>query len=646
MGEPISVSAPNLPSATDDPEFLDSAVGKLVANSQVHGPFLSPPLTPFRASPIGSVTRKRNPAKRRMINHLSWPKGSSVNDGIPDDQAAISYDMFERAVDDLIRSGPGSLMAKLDLKEAFRHVPIRREDWPHMGFSWRNKFYYCIVLTFGLRSAPYIFNLFSEALHWIIDCHIPSFLRHYLDDFFMIFSPSMPCHIAFAAVDWICGLGSQLGLCFQEEKKLTPRNVVDFLGLDLDSTLMQARLPADKLAYLNQLLADWAAKRTASLRETQEILGYLHFAAQVIPHARTFVRRIADFTMKFSSRFTRLHIPSGCKADLHWWRCFAADWNGIRLLSDSKQSFSVFTDASGTKGIGGHFNNEWFSSRIPRRFRKRDIQFKELFAILQAILRWGDLWADAHVNFFCDNQAVVAWLSSGTSKSSPSMPILRLITMLSSFLRFTYSCSWIPTDENSVADAASRFQYSRMFSLQPSLPKDSSPIKSQLNGIKHTLTSLVERPSTSSTASPHPPAKPTTGHKNHSSISSSSTPGSQIPTDQHYQQQSKHSANGLRSWQTGNSNPPPSRATSLPFAHCTSTPDSLQRTVDHLLSRGCTGELRWSSETLVNPSYPSASVSLSESRPDQGNFPILETLRSMQQSRLHGLVSSAVASLQ
>ena len=36
-------------------------------------------------------------------------KGSSVNDGIADSEAFISYNMFECTVEDLISSGPSSL---------------------------------------------------------------------------------------------------------------------------------------------------------------------------------------------------------------------------------------------------------------------------------------------------------------------------------------------------------------------------------------------------------------------------------------------------------------------------------------------------------------------------------------------------------
>ncbi|PPQ83077.1 hypothetical protein CVT24_012468, partial [Panaeolus cyanescens] len=423
-GEDFAPPCSNLPSAFEDATFMDQAVSKMVSSEQVHGPFLTSPIPNLRCSPLGSVTRKRNPSKRRLINHLSWPDGKSVNDGISDDEAVITYDLFERAIEDLVASGPFSLMAKLDLKEAFRHVPIRAEDWHHLGFSWRNQLYYCVVLTFGLRSAPYIFNLFAEALHWIIQRHIPARLRHYLDDFLLTFSPlddPSRCHLA---VEWVISLGKTLGLCFQDEKTLWPSQVVDFLGIELDSALMEARLPLDKLNILLDLLADWNRKRLVTLRETQELSGYLQFASQVIPFSRTFMRRIFDFQSRFHSRFHRLHVSSGVKADLRWWSTFCTSWNGVRLLGQAQQQHHVFTDASGTKGIGGHFQNHWFASRVPRRFRSRDIQFKELYAILQAILRWADVWSHSHVIFHCDNQAVVAWLESGTSRSSPSMPIL------------------------------------------------------------------------------------------------------------------------------------------------------------------------------------------------------------------------------
>ena len=169
-------SSKNLTSALKHPDAVSADITAQVAKGCTRGPFDKPPLPHFRSSPLGAVVRKRA-TKVRRIHHLSWPAETSVNDGIPDEEAVISYDMFQRTVDDLIESGAGSLMIKLDLEQAFRHIPVRPADWHLLGFTWMCKFYYDIVFGFGLRSAPYIFNLFAEALHWIITRHIPTRLH-------------------------------------------------------------------------------------------------------------------------------------------------------------------------------------------------------------------------------------------------------------------------------------------------------------------------------------------------------------------------------------------------------------------------------------------------------------------------------------
>ena len=64
--------------------------------------------------------------------------------------------------------GKGALMAKVDLKSAFTMVPVRRQDWELLGMKWKEAYYVDTCLPFGLRSAPYLFNRFAEALQWIL----------------------------------------------------------------------------------------------------------------------------------------------------------------------------------------------------------------------------------------------------------------------------------------------------------------------------------------------------------------------------------------------------------------------------------------------------------------------------------------------
>ena len=87
---------------------------------------------------------------------------------MPDMEGYIYYDSFTSAVAVLRESGRGSLLAKLDLKDAYRHIPVHSTDWNLMGFHWMGKFYYPVILMFGGKSFPYIFNLFVKTTGQIV----------------------------------------------------------------------------------------------------------------------------------------------------------------------------------------------------------------------------------------------------------------------------------------------------------------------------------------------------------------------------------------------------------------------------------------------------------------------------------------------
>ena len=62
--------------------------------------------------------------------------------------------------------GKRSLLAKIDLREAYGMVPVHPEDHRFFGISWQDSVYFDCQLPFGLASA--IFNALAEALEWIL----------------------------------------------------------------------------------------------------------------------------------------------------------------------------------------------------------------------------------------------------------------------------------------------------------------------------------------------------------------------------------------------------------------------------------------------------------------------------------------------
>ena len=79
-------------------------------------------------------------------------------------------------------------MAKLDLKSAYRLVPVHPLDQILLGLCWENQVWLDSALPFGLRSAPKIFSAVADALAWAMALEGISAHLHYLDDFFLCWS--------------------------------------------------------------------------------------------------------------------------------------------------------------------------------------------------------------------------------------------------------------------------------------------------------------------------------------------------------------------------------------------------------------------------------------------------------------------------
>ena len=58
---------------------------------------------------------------------------ASVNGGIDRDMCSISYITIDQVVDVIVQLGQGTLMAKVDIKQAHRIVPVHPDDRHLLG---------------------------------------------------------------------------------------------------------------------------------------------------------------------------------------------------------------------------------------------------------------------------------------------------------------------------------------------------------------------------------------------------------------------------------------------------------------------------------------------------------------------------------
>ena len=124
----------------------------------------------YYCSPLGLMPKKADGVQTgwRRIFDLSSPTGSSVNDFISSEYGFLQYETFDEAVKAIAILGPGSVLMKWDLKSAFHMILVCTEDQWLLIFEWNGQLYQELFLPFSLRTAPFIFNLFGEALQWIL----------------------------------------------------------------------------------------------------------------------------------------------------------------------------------------------------------------------------------------------------------------------------------------------------------------------------------------------------------------------------------------------------------------------------------------------------------------------------------------------
>ena len=257
------------------------------------------------------------------------------------------------------------------------------------------------------------------------------------------------------------------------------RGLITFLGIHIDTVAQTISVPTEKLAAMLQELAAMRAARTCTKRSLLSLIGKLAFAAKAIPAGRIFLRRLIDASTTVSSLHHHMRISAEMKADMDWWSTFAHTWNGRATFLEStwtpSPAFQLFTDASDS-GFGCFWQGRWRAGTWTLQQRKRDIQWRELFAVLVAATAWGPHWTSKRLLVHCDNRAVVDIWRVGTSKQPSLMTVVRALFFVAARANFTVLLQHILGVDNAIANALSRSQLHRFQLLAPGADELPTPI--------------------------------------------------------------------------------------------------------------------------------------------------------------------------
>ena len=169
---------------------------------------------------MGLIPKSSQLGSFQLIVDLSAPPNHSVNNP---SLMSLSYSSVDQAVSLCRAHGQGVLMAKLDLKSAYRMIPVHPLDQPLLGIEWQGTVYCDLALPFGLRSAPVIFTAVADGLAWALRCKGVGSQLHYLDDFFCGCHDSLECAESLSIALGVC---AELGLPVAPAKVEGPSSVI------------------------------------------------------------------------------------------------------------------------------------------------------------------------------------------------------------------------------------------------------------------------------------------------------------------------------------------------------------------------------------------------------------------------------------
>ena len=469
-GVPIYYNGPGLPNVYKNWNScikLSAEVTKNIADEvskgRKLGPYLNPPFSNYVGSPMGAFQKPSTGGiKTRIITDLSWPPGTSINDYISKECSTVSYVTIDHAVEMVKACGQGCEMMKLDLTDAYRNIVVQPESWHLLGTTWQTNsgqvlYYVDTRLPFGLRSSAKQFDLFAKGLQYIMHNIGVTRSLQYLDDYFSV-SPkgSDECKNNLLLMKKACQF---TGLPVNQKKCHGPTTRIEFLGVIIDSNVMELQLSVERVNNIKAEMLKWRNKKKGSKRQLLSLIGKLNFVARIVRAGRTFTRRLIECTKKLKHLHFTTRLSKAAQKDIDWWLQYITLWNYKSVFYDNCWIDSVDlnfkTDASST-GFGAVLGNHWLAGTFSDKQRQSSIEWKELFAVTVALKTWSHLLVGKRIIIHCDNMSMVQAVNKGASKINSLMDLIRTLVMIAALKNFEYKLVHIQGKLNFEADLLSR----------------------------------------------------------------------------------------------------------------------------------------------------------------------------------------------
>lgn len=354
-------------------------------------------------------------------------------------------------------------MTKIDIKDAYLHIPIAREHQPFLRFNFRETTYQFLVLCFGLTTAPWAFSrlmkplvarLRAEGIRLVI----------YLDDILIMAESEELCRqhtrrvvLTLTQFGWIINW---------KKSETTPSRVRTYLGVSIDSTRMAASLTEERLRRLSIAVEDMLMANNSgslTLRAAAKTLGQMSAAAVGISIARLKERPLLNVLRQALA--SGLGWEDKVSLDLltvqacGWWLDQFRQWNGVALIPGTP-SMTLTTDAS-EEAQGCTLRTAQLDLRtqfiVPVAQRSRSSNWRELMAILLALERFAAILRGQTLLIRSDNTTALACIRNQGSREAELNEIAERIWTIALAADVRLLVEYVPGEQNAEADRLSRW---------------------------------------------------------------------------------------------------------------------------------------------------------------------------------------------
>ena len=153
------------------------------------GPFKTKPIKDLFCVPINIVEKEMSSGLYRLIQDLVFRGGDSkngINALVPRENKKVKYAGMDQVAELALRLGPKSEAIRIDIKSAFKLLPLVVRFWKFTGFKFREAFFIQTQTPFGVAASCLHFERVAGLIEWVImDQMSWALMTHYLDDFWL-----------------------------------------------------------------------------------------------------------------------------------------------------------------------------------------------------------------------------------------------------------------------------------------------------------------------------------------------------------------------------------------------------------------------------------------------------------------------------